>query len=336
MTMAKTFLIVTSISAPNAALQSLANGSQRHGIEFIVVGDEKSPSDFDLMGCRFYSLARQRELNLAFAGACPTGHYSRKNIGYLLALSEGAEIIVETDDDNYPRESFWAERSRFARARHQRHRGWVNVYRYFSDSNIWPRGFPLREIKSDQPPLAPGLDLVDSPIQQGFANENPDVDAVYRLALPLPQNFRDAPPVALATGAWCPFNSQNTAWWREAASLLYLPSYCSFRMTDIWRSFVAQRIAWENDWAITFHAPSVWQDRSEHDMMADFKDEVAGYLHNSMISEILVQTRLLRGVQNIPQNMRTCYEALVSANLVRNEEISLLTTWLDDIADIGA
>ncbi|MBV5271274.1 MAG: DUF288 domain-containing protein, partial [Afipia sp.] len=80
---------------------------------------------------------------------------------------------------------------------------------------------------------------------------NPDVDAIYRLTLPLPQSFREEQPVALGRNVWCPFNSQNTTWWKEAAPLLYLPSFCSFRMTDIWRSFVAQRIAWENGWHIT-------------------------------------------------------------------------------------
>ena len=44
-------------------------------------------------------------------------------------------------------------------------------------------------------------------------------------------------------------------------------------MTDIWRSFVAQRIAWANGWAILFHEPTVWQDRNEHNLMRDFRDE---------------------------------------------------------------
>ena len=52
--------------------------------------------------------------------------------------------------------------------------------------------------------------------------------------------------------------------------LLYLPAYCSFRMTDIWRSFVAQRIAWENGWRLLFHGPTMEQERNVHDLMKDF------------------------------------------------------------------
>ena len=335
MTVAKTFLIVTSISAPNAALHSLADGSQKHGIEFIVIGDEKSPSDFHLAGCRFYDLTKQKQLDCSFAGVCPTGHYSRKNIGYLLALSEGAEIIVETDDDNYPRDLFWTKRNRLLTARCQNQRGWINVYRYFSNSNIWPRGFPLEGVKSDQPPLMPSVQLVDSPIQQGLTDVNPDVDAIYRMVFELPQNFDNSPPVALASGAWCPFNSQNTTWWRDAAPLLYLPSFCTFRMTDIWRSFVAQRIAWENGWKIAFHAPTVWQDRNQHKLFDDFKDEIPGHLHNSMISDVLAQTNLRTGRQSISQNMQICYEALVSRGVVGKQEMPLLAAWLNDISSVG-
>ena len=36
--------------------------------------------------------------------AMPLYNYSRKNIGYLLAMRDGAEVIVETDDDNRPLE----------------------------------------------------------------------------------------------------------------------------------------------------------------------------------------------------------------------------------------
>ena len=127
------------------------------------------------------------------------------------------------------------------------------MYRYFSDANIWPRGLPLDAINDEIPEWAQLPEMqADCPIQQGMADENPDVDAVYRLVLSLPINFRRDRRIALGRGAWCPFNSQNTTWFREAFPLLYLPAYCSFRMTDIWRSFIAQRIAWECGWSVLF------------------------------------------------------------------------------------
>ena len=45
-----TALVVTSIAAPNAALRSLAQGAQRRGLRFVLVGDSKSPTNFELEG----------------------------------------------------------------------------------------------------------------------------------------------------------------------------------------------------------------------------------------------------------------------------------------------
>src|SRR6202035_3103353 len=240
-----TTIVVTSINAPNAAMRALAEGATAHGFEFIVCGDTKSPRDFALSGCRFLSVDDQIATGLRFAAACPVRTYARKNIGYLVAIRRGAHLIVETDDDNLPRAAFSGARRRRLAVPRVHGDGWLNVYRYFSNAHIWPRGLPLDTVQRSVPPFEQlTIQEIDCPIQQGLADENPDVDAIYRLVLPLPQNFRQDRRVALDSGTWCPFNSQNTTWWSDAFPLLYLPVNCSFRMTDIWRSFVAQRIAW--------------------------------------------------------------------------------------------
>jgi hypothetical protein len=328
----KTALIVTSISAPNPVLESLARGSVQNDVEFIVIGDEKSPSTFDLDGCRFYGLDEQRKLDFAFAKKCPTRHYARKNIGYLLALRNGATAMVETDDDNFPEDAFWSDRQRRQLVPLSTAAGHVNVYRYFSEVNIWPRGLPLDKINTPLPAFEslPKTET-DCPIQQGLANENPDVDAIYRLVLPLPQNFRRDRRIALGDGSWCPFNSQNTTWWRDAFPLLYLPAYCSFRMTDIWRSFVAQRIAWANGWSILFHEPTVWQARNEHNLMRDFRDEVPGYLHNAAICDALAALQIKPGVANLGENLRACYAKLIEQEWVGDQELELVDAWLHDL-----
>jgi STELLO glycosyltransferases len=328
----KAWLVVTSISAPNEALGSFATGSAAHDFHFLVIGDAKSPAAFQLNGCDYYSLDRQRETGLAYAEVCPTGHYARKNIGYLLAIRAGTDAIRDTDDDNLPRDSFWEILPRAQQTKTRRGQGWVNVYRWFSDAVIWPRGLPLDRIHHDLP-LWEDLAVAstDCPIQQGLADENPDVDAIYRLTLPLPQNFRSDRRVVLGAGAWCPFNSQNTTWYPEAFPLLYLPAYCSFRMTDIWRSFVAQRIAWTNEWSILFHESTVWQERNEHNLMRDFADEVPGYLNNTRIATELDALPLAPGLKKIPDNLRLCYHKLVELELVGAQEIELLEAWLRDL-----
>ena len=326
-------LVVTSISGPNRVLSALAEGSRGRGRQFVVIGDEASPADFRLEGCDFYGLDAQYESGFRSARLCPTRHYARKNLGYLIAIREGARVIVETDDDNIPREEFWGERRRHVSVPAVEGAGWVNVYRYFTDVNIWPRGLPLERVR-ERVPEFDSLQVKDAdcPIQQGLADENPDVDAVYRLVAELPQSFRQDRRVALGEGSWCPFNSQNTTWWADAFPLLYLPAYCSFRMTDIWRSFVAQRIGWEQGWGVLFHEPTVWQERNEHNLMRDFRDEVPGYLNNASICEALAGLKLSPGVERLGENLMACYERLVEMSLVGREELPLLAAWLEDLA----
>jgi len=332
----KTTVIVTSISGPNAALRAIADGSKMHDFEFIVCGDTKSPENFDLSGCRFMSIQDQVATGLRFAAACPVKTYARKNVGYLTAINEGTDWIIETDDDNFPLPAFFLARSLCLTVPSIAGAGWLNVYRYFTNANIWPRGLPLDAIQRPPPPFEKlRTQEVNCPIQQGLADENPDVDAIYRLVLTLPQNFRTDRRIALGTGAWSPFNSQNTTWWRGAFPLLYLPVHCSFRMTDIWRSFVAQRIGWENGWHILFHEPTVRQERNEHDLMRDFTDEVPGYLHNERIRRALEDTSLIGGIGNLSRDLRHCYEVLIALDVVGAQELVLVDAWRADLDRIA-
>ncbi len=329
-------LVVTSIAPPTPALEQLAESASTAEMDFILIGDASSPADFELAGCDHYSLERQRALALATADACPTGHYARKNVGYLIAMERGAETIIETDDDTDAYAAFWWTREPIETTAVVRSPGWVNVYAYFSDARIWPRGLPLDAARHAPPPRESlTTETAWCPIQQGLVDGDPDVDAVYRLVLDLPFQFTPGASVALGPGAWCPFNSQNTSWWPEAYPLMYLPAYCSFRMTDIWRSFVAQRIAWENGWSVLFHEATVRQRRNPHDLLRDFRDEVPGYLANREICAALHALELEPGASRVAANLRRAYEHLVARGWADPRELPLLDAWLEDVAAIG-
>jgi hypothetical protein len=327
----KTFLVITSIASPNEVLTTYAARCKEVGVKFVLVGDTKSPEKFSVSGCDFWSMDRQRELDFKLAEKLPESHYARKNIGYLLAIGSGAEVIIETDDDNFPKNEFWDERKMRNEAHLLVDRGWVNIYRYFSDKKIWPRGFSLEHVLDEIPDLADVTRKdVYCPIQQGLADENPDVDAIYRLIMPLPVRFAMSSNVASGKGCWCPFNSQNTTWFKAAFLLLYLPSYCSFRMTDIWRSFVAQRIAWSCGWSILFHNATVYQERNVHDLLKDFEDEIPGYLNSVKICDELSALDLVDGPENIADNLFLCYERLVRSRYIDSKELRLLKSWISD------
>lgn len=350
------FAVLTTIAPPtNCVKKLLAKLIYSADGCLIVIGDSKGPSAYDLPGTVFLPLVEQERIGFKLAENLPTGHYARKNIGYLYAMREGAECIYETDDDNAPLPN-WTPRQELLEDVQICHDGadsWVNVYQYFTGKSIWPRGFPLDEIHGEllaarssfaarrsslnsaapraknQEPGTPGA--LRAPIQQGLVNGSPDVDAVWRLTQDRPFEFEDAPSVLLRPGYWCPFNTQSTWWWPVAYPLLYIPSYCSFRMCDIWKSFVAQRCLWELDLGIVFHAPEVFQQRNEHDLMKDFTDEIPGYQRNKELASILSDINLKSGEEHVSDNLLSCYESLVKHEFFPRKELELVQAWLNDV-----
>jgi len=328
-----TALVVTSINPPNAAMRELAAGCINHGWDFIVAGDSKSPEDFNLDGCRFLSLSAQRQSGLSLGLSCPERSYTRKNIAYLAAMQAGAHVIVETDDDNHPKPEFWLPRQAVMKCRPVESDGWVNAYRYFSKNFIYPRGLPLTRARAEVPPAGVAENF-ECPVQQGLADADPDVDAVYRMLFPLPFHFElNHEPVLLRNGSWCPFNSQNTTTFQSAFAMLYLPAKCSFRMTDIWRSFVTQRVLQAKGLGILFHGPTVWQERNDHDLHRDFTDEQSGYLNNAMMRETL-RALPLKTDDSIQTLMESCYQTLIRQGWVGKEEEVLLQAWFEDLQSL--
>lgn len=333
-----THLVVTSISAPNAVLRALAFGADANGWKFHLIGDRKSPEAFALDGCNHLSIDAQRELPFEYAKLCPENSYARKNLGYLLAMSEGAEAIVETDDDNFPLSGFWSDRQSKIRARLIQSKGWINAYRYFSDTFCYPRGFPLNLARTswdDTPAAVVSEPLVCCPIQQGLANGQPDVDAVFRMLHPADIAFEPEESIAIGQGQWCPVNSQNTTWFPSVFPLLYLPATCSFRMTDIWRGLIAQRILQANGLLVGFHSATVRQERNIHDPMEDFEQELPGYRHNAEITDRLQNLSLQSGSESFSLNLEICYEALIRLGVIKMEEEMLLEAWLSYTRSLG-
>lgn len=325
--------VLTTIAEPTRSVCRLADRLRNIGGQLVVVGDRKGPLSFEVGDVEFLSIDAQLNLPFALAGVLPEGHYVRKNLGYLRAIASEAASIYETDDDNGPSDC-WGPRCLAAQAVPAKVAGWFNAYRCFTDEFIWPRGLPLDQVRNGSLPsnvLATSPQEVDAPIQQGLADNSPDVDAVWRLLHDKPITFDRKPSIYLQPGTWCPFNSQSTWWWPQAYPLMYLPSYCSFRMTDIWRSFVAQRCLWEMGYGVVFHAAEVYQERNPHDLMKDFEAEIPGYRGNQAFVDVLAATSLKSGPQHALNNLVHCYERLIEAGFFPDKEMELVRAWAQDI-----
>lgn len=328
------FGVVTTIQAPTQCMQHFGHRWPGDENSLIIVGDSKGPFEYGLQKSWLFDIESQRNSDWNLAKILPEKHYARKNLGYLQAIKNGATTIYETDDDNAPMEH-WSVRDISCESQLITGVGWYNAYLDFSKENIWPRGLPLGEILNPSDVKKEDASVVVSPLQQGLANGSPDVDAVWRLILDKDIQFEPGSSIRLGKGLWCPFNSQSTWWWKQAYPLMYLPSYCPFRMTDIWRSFVAQRCLWELGYELVFHSAEVYQERNPHNPMVDFADEVPGYLKNADIRDTLESLELKSGVNTATSNLLSCYEALVGIELVPETELALVKAWIEDLNQLG-
>lgn len=320
----KKFIVITSIFKPTEAIETFA---ALKDYQLIVVGDKKTPANWKYPGVVYLNVADQLEICPSLANTIPFNHYGRKMVGYVYAMQQNADLIIDTDDDNIPYTnwnfpSFQGEYTSSAKDL-----GWINIYHHFSDQPIWPRGLPLRNIRDSRDKLQWQHKPVNQQvgIWQGLADDDPDVDAIYRLTSNATCTFKKNAPVVLEQGTISPFNSQNTAIKREFFPLLFLPSFVTFRFTDILRGIIAQPILWQQGYRLGFTEATVIQKRNEHDYFKDFESEVPMYLHTEKSFEA-VQKAMKPG--SVKDNLFEAYKALLDINVVEEREMLVLEEWL--------
>ncbi|MHB8117587.1 MAG: STELLO glycosyltransferase family protein [Methanothrix sp.] len=323
------FIVITSIFPPTRSIDVL---SSLDDWQVIVVGDKKTPSVWNCKNVIFLSIDDQIRLGYRVTEQLPYNHYSRKIIGYIYAIKMGAKIIVDTDDDNVPKSNWGFPEFNGQFLSSSDNLKFINIYKYFTNNFIWPRGFPLNYINSKRSVLEEtqlSKRNIAIGVWQGLADRDPDVDAIYRLLDNRPCNFFEREPVVLGKGTVCPFNSQNTAFCKELFPLLYLPSFVSFRFTDILRGLLAQPIMWSNGFRLGFTRPTVTQNRNEHDFLKDFESEIPCYLLSEKILDIV--SKAVDSECTLDENLVRAYAALHEHAIVTKMELRLLSLWLKDI-----
>jgi hypothetical protein len=188
------WIVVTTIFYPTLAIHRFLNLTTTWNL--IVIGDRKTPKDWQsrlmINSSRllFLSIDEQATLGYRILNYIPEGSYARKNIGYLVAIACGAKIIFESDDDNIlerndiqllpkqvqPQDAPWI-------AFHRQRSPFINIYGSFGQPNIWPRGFPVDELRNVSEDGWHSVrrnheNNTNAYIQQYLADLDPDVDAL--------------------------------------------------------------------------------------------------------------------------------------------------------------
>lgn len=324
-------IVITTINDPTESVRAYADLAD---YQLVVVGDKKTNDEWSCVGADFLPVIQQADVGPNLANRLPYNHYCRKMFGYLQAIHNGADVIIDTDDDNAPKLAWAFPKFDGAFEVVKDVGDFVNIYQWFTDARVWPRGLPLDLVTTN-------FDVAntDSEIEcrvgvwQGLADEDPDVDAIYRLTNNTPCYFAQRSPLVLAEGAMCPFNSQNTATRRELFPLLYLPASVTFRFTDILRSLVAQPIMWLYGYRLGFTQATVIQKRNPHDFMKDFASEVPMYLKTRDVVEIVSSS--ISTSESLEANLHRAYAALLEQAVVGDDELHALEAWLCDVGRVG-
>jgi len=332
----KNAIVITSIFHPTKAVVEF---SQKKDCQLIVVGDKKTPVDWQCDFVDFISISQQESMNFELARVLPYNHYCRKMLGYLKAIQNGAEWIYDTDDDNIPKVKhnggaldFPTSEGRFNCIPEEE--GFINIYQLYTQQKIWPRGLPLSLINTDfQLEKKIELKHCEIGIWQGLADEDPDVDAIYRLTSDKPCYFDEREPIVLGKGTVSPFNTQNTLIRKDLFTLMYLPTYVTFRFTDILRGLVAQPIMWLYNYQLGFTNATVIQKRNPHNYMEDFDSEIPMYRQcEKVIEKVSIAVSAFKSIET---NLYAAYEALLNENIVCEKEMLTLESWLKDMQVIN-
>jgi hypothetical protein len=317
------FIVITTINKITKGMDKFARMSD---FKLIIVGDTKTPVYPASDTYTFLSYQKQQELPFSLAGLLPENHYCRKNLGYLSAMHSGANVISESDDDNHPYSS-WSFPERMCGKRCMDGMRFVNVYRYYTDRLIWPRGYPLDEIKDSVDIEVIETEPVPVGVWPGMADNSPDVNAVFRLLFSEDIIFKHKPPFFLPAGCYTPFNSQNTYWYSGAFPYMYLPVTVSFRYMDILRGYVAQRCLREHGLYLGMTGATVYQNRNVHDLMKDFQQEIPCHLEVKQVVKVMEGLSLCNDPS---ENLIKLYSELADSGLVEEREPEFVRAWCND------
>ena len=290
------------------------------------------------------SLEEQFKSFPALAQVLPLNHYSRKNIGYVIAHQQSVQILFETDDDNCPTTDIFSHS--FTKFRTILDKtGWINLYRYFGKKNLWPRGIPLSSAYADMAEVGEiytptKKSLIESMLHdsepnfgafQSLVDGDPDLDAIGRMLFPEQHIFEDLPAMLLGRNQICPTNSQATVWRGDLLPLLYLPITASFRMTDIWRGVIIQEFMSSIGLNTAFGKLNIKQDRNQHDLIEDFQSEVSGHVFTEEVRGISRSVWAKADVSSSRDSIDLLfqiYEELVSQKILMDNELTALETYL--------
>mmetsp|Transcript_16910 Transcript_16910/g.36720 ORF Transcript_16910/g.36720 Transcript_16910/m.36720 type:complete len:600 (-) Transcript_16910:2443-4242(-) len=310
----------------------------------------------------------QKKLGYGISEHVPWDHFGRKNIGYLYAIQHGAKRVFDTACDHnlmsplskqvtvsslnkqtvsadFKMLDKGSSSALFNPFDQVSVRLWTQ---HKSPGKVWPRGFPLDNILSTEKERSgpfgvssEGImteskmaDTSDFGVIASLSTREPDVDAIYRMTkkLPLHITTRDARYV-LNKGVVMPYNAQSSVHTQFSLWGLVLPLSVRERVSDIWRSYMVQRLLWDLGKHVVAVSPFVEHTRVYHTTIEDFEAEEDLYRKaGGMVDTMLVfRPKSAHLAGRLEEAVIDLYER----NFIQASDVYMFQAWIKDLCAVG-
>ena len=174
-------------------------------------------------------------------------------------------------------------------------------------------------------------------VLQSLADYQPDLDAIYRITMPNQFFFKrtnETRPLLVPRRVLTPYNAQATLHFKKSFWGLLLPITVHGRVSDIWRSYFAQRMFWQTNLQLGFlPRPLVVHQRNDHNNLGDLNGEQDLYMKSEHLVKFLSSWR---GTGNsLPELIEELWVALYEHNYIDVKDVELVQLWLNSLIDIG-
>jgi hypothetical protein len=287
----KKFIITTTINKPTIATLKFCDIADKKDFIFVIIGDLKTPhEDYENLvnnhkNVIYLNPNEQEKLYPELSEIIGWKTIQRRNIGFVYAYENGADVVATIDDDNIPYES-WGDNILIGKDIE------VDLYEnvscnYFdaisitNHNELWHRGYPIEFLQVKNNIEYKGKTKIKPLVQAEFWDGDPDIDAICRLSKKPIVKFNDFEP--FTTNQLTPFNSQNTFLDRSVLKYYSVLPYVG-RMDDIWGAYIMQYY-FKN--SVIFTKPSVYQERNPQDLVKNLENEIIGYRNTlNLINDI--------------------------------------------------
>lgn len=320
----KTCVVVTTINA-GGILDGYCKQAEQEGVreqvEFIVIPDRKTPIELfakcDEVRARGFRIqcptVEEQDTYLkqfgSLAQLVPYNSDNRRNIGYLMSLESGCEVLLSIDDDNYAigetyeTSSLVCSDSVTLPAVHSSNR-WFNfcdMLEIEPSYHVFPRGYPYHK-RTENPILSYPQETGPVRMNVGLWIDEPDLDAITWLAAPVrAKSFKpyNGGSILLGQDTWSPINTQNTALHRDVTVTYYfvrmgypLAGLPIDRYGDIFSGYLSQACVRHMGDRIRVGTPVADHKRNAHNYMRDLAGELACIMVLEPILEWLPDAKL--------------------------------------------